>query len=257
MKGVTSGVEEKRGGHCLAEDQVIALMAGELDPIAFAEVEQHLDGCRLCRLLVSTLAAHTVDGPARGTISAFAPGDLVADRYRLIALLGVGGMGEVYEALDMVLGETIALKTIAVGATLGDRGVERLKAEVQFARSVTHRNVCRVFDVGFHTDGAITIAVRGETRGPDAPSRHLHRHRTAAIVGAATTLALASLSGYFAWRTNDASSDVSATFRPGLHWDSTGIAAEQRGQTSYKLEVGAALGALIAGGISTWLVFRD
>jgi hypothetical protein len=103
-------------------------------------------------LLVSTLAAKTGDELAAHGLSAFAPGDLVGGRYQVLALIGAGGMGEVYEAVDTVLEERIALKTLGAEAALGDGNVERLKAELQFARRVTHRNVCRVFDVGFHLE---------------------------------------------------------------------------------------------------------
>jgi len=59
-------------------------------------------------------------------------------------------MGEVYEALDLSLGEPVALKTVR--ATMSDhpRAVESLKSEVLMARRVTHPNVCRIFDFGLH-----------------------------------------------------------------------------------------------------------
>jgi eukaryotic-like serine/threonine-protein kinase len=152
--GVGRGPEGGGGSlACLSEDQVMAVLAGELEPGAFAAAESHLDACDLCRLLISTLAARTNDGNLRrGPLCAFESGDVLADRYEISALLGVGGMGEVYAALDRVLGESIALKTLAPDPALGDNGVARLKTEVQFARRVTHRNVCRVFDVGFHVE---------------------------------------------------------------------------------------------------------
>lgn len=137
---------------CLGDDEVVALVTGALDKGAFAVAEEHLDVCRNCRLMVSTLAARTGDGFKNGSLNAFGPGDVVAGRYQVASLLGSGGMGEVYETLDTVLGETVALKTLAAGVAVDQTGVARLKAEVQIARRVTHRNVCRVFDVGFHAD---------------------------------------------------------------------------------------------------------
>ena len=81
---------------------------------------------------------------------AFADGSVLANRYRLVRFIARGGMGEVYEALDLELGEHVALKTIHPDR-VGDRGaVERFKREIFLARKVTHRNVCRLFDVGFH-----------------------------------------------------------------------------------------------------------
>jgi serine/threonine-protein kinase len=77
-------------------------------------------------------------------------GEVLAGRYKLLEVLGTGGMGEVYEAEDQELGERIALKVIRKQTSLGASTVERLRREVQLARRVTHPNVCRVFDLGYH-----------------------------------------------------------------------------------------------------------
>src|ERR1700687_6224300 len=78
----------------------------------------------------------------------FLPGRLVAGRYRIIALLGKGGMGEVYRADDLTLGQAVAMKFLPDEAA-GDEGLlERFRNEVRMARRVSHPNVCRVYDVG-------------------------------------------------------------------------------------------------------------
>ena len=75
----------------------------------------------------------------------FAPGEVFADRYRIVTCIGRGGMGEVWRADDLVLQTPVALKVIdAEGAA----GRERILNEVRLARQVTHAAVCRVFDVG-------------------------------------------------------------------------------------------------------------
>ena len=76
-----------------------------------------------------------------------APGERIADRYRILEFLAAGGMGEVYAAFDEALGERIALKTL-VADLFDDRRVERFRREIQLARKVTHPNVCRIFDLG-------------------------------------------------------------------------------------------------------------
>jgi tetratricopeptide (TPR) repeat protein/tRNA A-37 threonylcarbamoyl transferase component Bud32 len=85
---------------------------------------------------------------------AFSPGEFVSDRFRILQLLGHGGMGEVYEAEDTVLRERVALKTLPSGLASDARAVERLKREIALARRVTHPNVCRVFDVDQHQPAA-------------------------------------------------------------------------------------------------------
>ncbi len=76
------------------------------------------------------------------------PGRLVAGRYRIVALLGKGGMGEVYRADDLTLGQAIALKFLPDDAARDEGLLERFRNEVRVARRVSHPNVCRVYDVG-------------------------------------------------------------------------------------------------------------
>jgi serine/threonine protein kinase len=78
----------------------------------------------------------------------FLPGRLVAGRYRIIALLGKGGMGEVYRADDLTLGQTVAVKFLPDEAARDEGLLERFRNEVRIARRVSHPNVCRVYDVG-------------------------------------------------------------------------------------------------------------
>lgn len=78
----------------------------------------------------------------------FLPGRLIAGRYRIIALLGKGGMGEVYRADDLTLGQTVAIKFLPDDATRDEGMRERFRSEVRIARRVSHPNVCRVYDVG-------------------------------------------------------------------------------------------------------------
>ncbi|MCX6612858.1 MAG: serine/threonine-protein kinase, partial [Acidobacteria bacterium] len=78
----------------------------------------------------------------------FLPGTLLNGRYRIIALLGKGGMGEVYRATDLTLGQSVALKFLPALASSDPRWLERFHSEVRIARQVSHPNVCRVYDIG-------------------------------------------------------------------------------------------------------------
>ena len=79
---------------------------------------------------------------------AFAPGDVVAERYRIVSLLGRGGMGAVYRADDLHLGGPVALKFLAPRSSSPEYRIERLVHEVQLARQISHPSVCRVHDIG-------------------------------------------------------------------------------------------------------------
>jgi serine/threonine protein kinase len=78
----------------------------------------------------------------------FLPGMLFGKRYRIVGLLGRGGMGEVYRADDLELGQTVALKLLP-RSLAGDEGaLALLRNEVRVAREIAHPNVCRVYDLG-------------------------------------------------------------------------------------------------------------
>jgi len=81
-------------------------------------------------------------------LGGFAPGTILADRYRIVALAGRGGMGEVYRADDLRLGQPVALKFLPESLEHDSAARDRLLAEVRSARTVSHPNVCRVYDVG-------------------------------------------------------------------------------------------------------------
>ncbi|HUE03018.1 MAG TPA: serine/threonine-protein kinase [Bryobacteraceae bacterium] len=88
----------------------------------------------------------------------FVPGTLVAGRYRIISLLGRGGMGEVYRATDLTLSQPVALKFLPDSGADHLRALERFHSEVRIARQVSHPNVCRVYDVG-EADGMPYISM--------------------------------------------------------------------------------------------------
>src|SRR5262245_56621239 len=81
-------------------------------------------------------------------VGGFAPGTILSDRYRMIALLGRGGMGEVYRADDLKLGQPVALKFLPSDVEDDPARLERFLSEVRTALRVTHPHVCRVFDIG-------------------------------------------------------------------------------------------------------------
>ena len=78
----------------------------------------------------------------------FVPGQIVAERYRIVALAGRGGMGEVYRAEDLKLSQVVAIKFLPETLSQDAPALARFHSEVRIARQVSHPNVCRVFDIG-------------------------------------------------------------------------------------------------------------
>jgi hypothetical protein len=78
----------------------------------------------------------------------FTPGQMIADRYRVVAMAGRGGMGEVYRAEDLTLGQVVAIKFLPESLSQDATTLARFHSEVRIARQVSHPNVCRVFDIG-------------------------------------------------------------------------------------------------------------
>jgi hypothetical protein len=77
----------------------------------------------------------------------FAPGTLLGNRYRIVERLGRGGMGEVYRADDLKLGQPVALKFLPADVDRDPARLTQLHTEVRMARQVSHPNVCRVYDI--------------------------------------------------------------------------------------------------------------
>ena len=98
----------------------------------------------------STLSLRGAAGMPTAGATTFSPDELVAGRYKIVRFIGRGGMGEVYEAYDLELRQRVALKTVLPEIALDQQAIERFKGEIRTAREVTHPNVCRIFDLGFH-----------------------------------------------------------------------------------------------------------
>ena len=88
----------------------------------------------------------------------YVAGTTLADRYRIVALLGKGGMGEVYRAEDLRLSQTVALKFLPEAMLHDQAARDRFHQEVRLAREIAHPNVCRVFDIG-EADGRLFLTM--------------------------------------------------------------------------------------------------
>lgn len=125
-------------------------------PSCSAEVPSGSRRCGTCggalpeqdtKVFAQATTAHDAGSDLAGE-SQFLPGVVLGRRYRVVNLLGRGGMGEVYRADDLKLGQPVALKFLPPEGG-GDRSrLDHLMEEVRLARSISHANVCRVFDIG-------------------------------------------------------------------------------------------------------------
>jgi serine/threonine-protein kinase len=108
-----------------------------------------------------TLAAHSgrpgatetggrdVNRMVAGHGTMLVPGQVLANRYEIKKMLGAGGMGMVYQALDRELGEVIAIKTLRPDFIEADsNALDRFRSEIRLARRISHRNVVRTHDIG-------------------------------------------------------------------------------------------------------------
>ena len=127
--------------------------------------------CNACGLCLSESAAATKPMAAAALAPAvegrFPSGAILAARYRIVAPIGRGGMGEVYRATDLVLGQAVALKFLPQSLSSDARSLKRLYDEVRLARQTSHPNVCRVYDIA-EADGLRFITmeyVDGEDLG--------------------------------------------------------------------------------------------
>ena len=124
-----------------------------LDPASRAALEGHFADCAICASLVAALiASEFPEAPARlehdDELEAAGP------RYKLLRLLGSGGMGAVYEAEEVRSGRLVALKLAHErGGTSGAALVERFQRETRIASLLEHPNILPVFDVGVFPDG--------------------------------------------------------------------------------------------------------
>ncbi|WP_394848192.1 protein kinase [Pendulispora brunnea] len=135
-----------KGDACQSEelDGAASEPRNALDPTLTAVGSLHSSG------RVSVRSKNGPESVPSGAHRIFAEDELIAFRYRIVRAIARGGMGEVYEAEDLELRQRIALKVLRRERALRDGGFEQVKREMYLARKVTHPNVCRIFDVGFH-----------------------------------------------------------------------------------------------------------
>ncbi|UCC41575.1 MAG: protein kinase [Candidatus Aminicenantes bacterium] len=119
------------------------------------------DNQKFCRECASPLqiskdigVTKTIETP----VEEYPRGSTFADRYKIIEKLGQGGMGAVYRVEDTNIGQDIAVKFIKSDIASDKKTIERFRNELKTTRMISHRNVCRMFDLA-ETEGIFYITM--------------------------------------------------------------------------------------------------
>ena len=183
---------------CIDDELLAELLGGTVDEERRKAVEAHIDQCSRCHATLAAFGRAFSDGAGAGDGSdpsveaprtdpdepdeprmvVLEPGTVVGARYRIVQMVGAGGMGVVYRAHDPELTRDVALKLIRTGWFAGaqpDQLRSRLIREAQAMARVRHANVVSIFDVGEHEGGVFLAAdfIEGRTLREwlDAPGR--------------------------------------------------------------------------------------
>lgn len=123
-------------GDCELESEILRLLLADKDAGSYLESP----------LIPGTLLRQLASPPL------LRAGDVLCERFRIDRLIGEGGMGHVFEAWDTVLRVRIALKVIRPEIAGDPASLARFRQEVLTARSISHQNVCRTFDIDVGPD---------------------------------------------------------------------------------------------------------
>ena len=129
--------EEERDGFVRESCNADCVLLAEVQALLEADVEAEGRNFLNPGWVASTLE--------RDPDLALYPGDQISGRFRIVRLLGEGGMGRVYEAHDIALGVPVALKTLRSEVARNSEMIKRFHQEVRIAHRITHSNVCRTF----------------------------------------------------------------------------------------------------------------
>ena len=136
-------VDEKCQNDAALKRKVEALLAANDAPVSY--LEQPAARFDITATAFGKSSGGVSDSSHHGR---FLPGTKLAERYRIVSMLGRGGMGEVYRADDLRLGQTVALKFLPKELASDSKRLEYFHQEVKLARQISHPNICRVYDIG-------------------------------------------------------------------------------------------------------------
>lgn len=150
---ITASSKDEIGSLASAFRRLLGDLKEKQQLVEFLSSTDEAKTVRLNTSQITGTAAHRI--AAVGLV----PGSTFASRYEVKEILGQGGMGTVFKAVDRELGEVIAIKTLKQDFLKDDpTALERFKSEIRLARKVSHRNIVRTHDLG-ERDGVYFITM--------------------------------------------------------------------------------------------------
>jgi eukaryotic-like serine/threonine-protein kinase len=140
---------------CPSDQQLALFVEGGLTIGDVALIDAHMSVCPSCSArVIEALSARTqavvpMQDSGAGCLS-FQLGTCLAERYLVYRSLGQGGMGEVYEAFDLELQQSVAIKTMRARTCDDPQALQRLAREFDLGRRVQHPNVRCTYQYGVH-----------------------------------------------------------------------------------------------------------
>ncbi|HET6879544.1 MAG TPA: serine/threonine-protein kinase, partial [Pirellulales bacterium] len=199
-------------------------------PDVAAALAECLEGLEFVQAAAPQLAHPAAGRPPRAAATAeFWPADPLGD-FRIIAEIGRGGMGVVYEVMQVSLGRRVALKVLPFAAALDAKQLQRFKNEAQAAAQLHHQNIVPVYGLGCergvhyyamqYIDGQTLAALIGELRSLSG----LGQPEALPVTLAAASLAADLVSGRWAPALH---TDVASVERNSFRLESARLVAER------------------------------
>jgi formylglycine-generating enzyme required for sulfatase activity len=169
-----------RAVRCLEENTLFEYVSDGLDAAARDQVLEHAASCESCRRMIAAAVDALPGAPEpdeRGAPAALEPGRLLAGKYRLIRLLGAGGMGKVHEAINTWTGRRVAVKELHGSVSSDATAVQRFTLEARSASKIAHPNVVDVLDLGVDPETGSLFMVQELLTGSTLRQRIADRGR--------------------------------------------------------------------------------